>query len=272
MTLKRTKKYIILIIALFFLLITWHVFSAIKDNQGILIKGNISVHLFFTMQSGGGNDGIMVDLIMMLVFSIIGSGIFVYLKNSNIFSGVQQRVGYRQFLKKGIINTFLSGMGLSLITNLYEMLLINWFYFPFVYNFHDTNLSEGMRPGYFTTNDLTEILLFIILAAIGWGIFSVLVFSVGLFVQKNALYISIGPILGLILILLPILGNMNNLVWRTFSFSWFLYTLVAPGQYTFMSQRPPINSLVAFILAGVIYLVVALLIINLWYRRKLREG
>ncbi|MDF7673119.1 hypothetical protein PT281_07575 [Lactobacillus sp. ESL0701] len=271
--LKKTKRIIIMLIITYLILLTWQIFTGIKENQGVLSsKGNISVALFFDLQIGGWNDKIEIDIVRMVLVSTLVAGLFIYLKNSNMFSNIQQRIGYRQFLKKATFNTFLCGMSLSIITNLYEMLLINLFYFPFVYNFHDIGLSEGMRPGYFTTNDLTEIIVFIMPAAIGWGIFAILVFSVGLFVQKNALYIGVGPILGLILILLPVLGNMNNIVWRTFVFSWFLYTLVAPGQSTFMGQRPPVNSLVAFVLASLIYLTVSLLLINFWYRRKRRKG
>ncbi|WEV50624.1 hypothetical protein OZX69_06640 [Lactobacillus sp. ESL0731] len=267
--LKKSKKIILTILSLYLIILTLYIFTVINKYSGLNKQGNISINLFFSIQDSGADDNIIIIIVRMLLFTFLGSGLFIYLKNSSF---VHQRTGYLEFLQKGMINSFLGGAVISILTNLYEMLLINWFYFPFIYKSHDYEMLSGMRPGYFTTNDLTEILLFIILAAIGWGIFSILVFSVGLLVRKNALYIAVGPILGLILILLPILGNMNNIVWRTFSFSWFLYTLVAPGQTTFIGQMPPINSLVAFLLAGVIYLAVALLLITLWCRKKQHEG
>ncbi|WEV44166.1 hypothetical protein OZX56_02755 [Lactobacillus sp. ESL0684] len=270
--LKRTKKIISITIILYFFLITCHTFVSIKDGQGILSAGgNISVSIFFEMQAGGGNGSEIVDLTMMAVLSVIGSGLFIYIKNNNMFDSVQQRLRYKRFLMKSVITTFLAATGLSIFTNLYEMSLINWFYFPFTYKMNDPFLRSH-RPSNFTNNDFVEILLFIILGAVGWGIFAIFIFSIGLFVRKNAFYIIVGPIIGLVLILLPILGNIHSLIWRVFSYSWFVYTLIAPGQYTFISEAPPIKPGLSFIIAAMIYLAAAVLLISIWYKKQRKEA
>ncbi|RMC24159.1 MULTISPECIES: hypothetical protein [unclassified Lactobacillus] len=270
--LKRTKVMYITILILYFLLITVHVFLGIHDASGLLsAKGNISVGLFFALQSGGGGSNILVDISQMSLLTIIGSAFFVYLKNNNIFSNVQQRIGYATFLKQSLKNTFGAAAILSLATNLYEMFLINWFYFPFMYKTNDQVYLHAIRSANILADDLSEILLFIFLSAIGWGIFAILVFSVGLYIRKNAFYPIIGPLLGLILILLPTLGNMNNLIWHTFSYAWFFFSLVAPGQYTFISQAPPIKPIFAFIIATFIYLAIAAVLISVWYKQKIER-
>ncbi|RHW51000.1 hypothetical protein [Lactobacillus bombicola] len=272
MKLKNTKKIIVFILMLYFVLITVHVFLGIHGASGLLsAKGNISVGLFFALQSGGGSSNILVDILQMSLLTIIGSAFFVYLKNNNIFSNVQQRIGYATFLKQGLKDNFGAAATLSIVTNLYEMFLINWFYFPFVYKTNDQVYLHAIRPANILTNDLSEIVLFILLSAIGWGIFAILVFSLGLHIRKNAFYPIIGPLLGLILILLPTLGNMNNVIWRTFSYVWFLFSLVAPGQYTFVSQAPPIKSIFAFIIAAFIYLMIAAVLISVWYKQKVER-
>lgn len=94
MKLKNTKKIIVFILMLYFVLITVHVFLGIHGASGLLsAKGNISVGLFFALQSGGGSSNILVDILQMSLLTIIGSAFFVYLKNNNIFSNVQQRIG-----------------------------------------------------------------------------------------------------------------------------------------------------------------------------------
>ncbi|WEV41004.1 hypothetical protein [Lactobacillus sp. ESL0681] len=266
---KRTKKIIVIAVILYLILITIYAFTTFKDRAGLLKQGNISVHTFFELQSGL-NDNIMVDILEMFLFPLLGSVLFIYLKNNSLVN-LQQRIGYRGFLKRGITTTFLAGAGISLLTNLYEMGLINWFYYPFVYNFADPDLNS-FRPSNLTNNDLTEIILFIIFAAIGWGIFAIFIFSVGLFVRKTALYFAMGPVLGLILILLPILGNIHSLVWRVFSYSWFVYTLIAPGQYTFISEAPPIKPGLSFVIAAIIYLAIAALLIGIWYSKQRKEA
>lgn len=274
--LKRTKIFSAVTMIFYLSLITWGAFAGIEAYQGILPSGSrvsdVSINLFFSLQPKGVNENIIAAVIMMALAPVLGSGLFIYLKNNNMFSAVQQRIDYKSFLKKGVVTTFFGAMSVSLITNLYQIGLINWFYYPFVFKTIPRKLAQGYRPGYFSPNELFDLILYIILAAIGWGVFAVLVFSVGLFVRKNALYLILGPVLGLALVLLAVLGNMNSLIWRTFAFSWFFYTLTAPGQYTFAGQLPPINSLVAFFIAAIIYLVIAASLIKIWYRRKRKQG
>ncbi|WEV44165.1 hypothetical protein OZX56_02750 [Lactobacillus sp. ESL0684] len=265
---KRTKKIIIIAIIFYLLLITAYTFATFKDKAGLLKRGNISVHAFFELQSGL-SDNVVLDVVQMFLFPLLGSVLFIYLKNNSMVN-IQQRIDYRGFLKRGISTTFLAGAGISLLTNIYEMGLINWFYYPFIYDFNDPFLN-GIRPGNFTNNDLTEIILFIIFAALGWGVFAVFIFSVGLFVRKTALYFAMGPVLGLMLILLVTLSNMSSWAWRAFYFSWLPYTLIAPGQYTLIGMAPPIRPGLSFVIAAMIYLAVAALLISIWCKKQ-RKG
>ncbi|BDR60037.1 hypothetical protein [Lactobacillus xylocopicola] len=269
---KRTKKITIIALVLYALLITWHVFAAIKNDvkpQGTGLES--ALYLFLSVQPGGFHESVIVDLTEMALMSSAGAGFYLYLKNNNTFSNVQQRINYFGFFKQGIKHTFLGAVSLSLLTNLYELILINWFYYPFVYKVKSAFLSNSGNT-YFSSNSLVYIISYIALAAIGWGIFALLVFGIGLFVKKNALILTIGPITGLLLIILPILGSKGSKALQVLSISSFFYTLISPGQENSSVQYQPINSILAYMLAVVIYLLIALVLIKLWQKQQVNKG
>lgn len=89
----------------------------------------------------------------------------------------------------------------SVFTNIYRLGLINWFYYPLVFQTQPAQIYRDARPGYFSSNELIDVVFYIIFAAVGWGIFAALVFSVGLFVKKNVLFYVVGPSIAIALIL-----------------------------------------------------------------------
>ena len=191
--LSRTKKFVLIILIIYLLLITWQFVTATKDGAGLIPANgkavDISVMLFFSIQPNGWNENI-ISLVMMLAFvPTFGTGLIIYFKNNNMFGAVQQRVGYHKFLKTGVINSFVVGFLFSLITNIYQLALISVFYYPFFFKTRPLKLYIGARPGYFSTNQLIDLCSYVTLAAVGWGIFAILIFSIGLFIVKNSIKI-----------------------------------------------------------------------------------
>ncbi len=212
--LSRTKKFILIILIIYLLLTTWQIVLAFKDGAGLIpLNGkavDISVMLFFSIQPNGWNENI-INLVMMLAFvPTFGAGLLIYCKNNNMFGAVQQRIGYHDFIKGGIINSFIVGFLFSLMTNLYQLALIRVFYYPFFFKIRPRKLYIGARPGYFSTNQLIDLFSYVILAAVGWGIFAVFIFSIGLFVSKNSIYLILGPCVGLGLTLLSVLMSRKG--------------------------------------------------------------
>ncbi|WP_223896423.1 hypothetical protein [Lactobacillus huangpiensis] len=274
--LSRTKKFILIILIIYLLLTTWQIVLAFKDGAGLIpLNGkavDISVMLFFSIQPNGWNENI-INLVMMLAFvPTFGAGLLIYCKNNNMFGAVQQRIGYHDFIKGGIINSFIVGFLFSLMTNLYQLALIRVFYYPFFFKIRPRKLYIGVRPGYFSTNQLIDLCSYVILAAVGWGIFAVFIFSIGLFVTKNSIYLILGPCVGLGLTLLSVLMSMGNKFLLFVSYSWFPFAVLAPGQFALASRLPPINSYLLFMTVALIYLLFAACLIQLWRKKKRRLG
>ena len=274
--LSRTKKFVLIILIIYLLLITWQFVTAAKDGAGLIPTNgkavDISVMLFFSIQPNGWNENI-INLVMMLAFvPTFGAGLIIYFKNNNMFGAVQQRVGYHKFLKIGVINSFIVGFLFSLITNLYQLALIRIFYYPFFFKIRPRKLYIGARPGYFSTNQLTDLCSYVTLAAVGWGIFAILIFSIGLFVSKNGIYLVLGPCVGLGLTLLSILISMGNKILLFVSYTWFPFAVLAPGQFALGSRLPPINSYLLFMTVALLYLLFAACLIQLWQKKKRRLG
>lgn len=274
--LKKIKRIIIISILLYLLLITWQVFAGINDNLGVLPKNgkvsDASVQLFFSLQPNGWDENVIVEIVMMALLPALGAGLYIYLKNNGMFADVQQRIDYSAFLKKGLTNTFLVATLISVFTNIYRLGLINWFYYPLVFQTQPAQIYRDARPGYFSSNELIDVIFYIIFAAIGWGIFAVLIFSVGLFVKKNALFYIMGPIIAIALILFALLGNLQNPVWYTIANISFPFTILAPGQFALGSRIPILNSYLIFFVTVILYLLVTITLVTTWYKRKRKLG
>ncbi|BAK22247.1 hypothetical protein MPTP_1853 (plasmid) [Melissococcus plutonius ATCC 35311] len=52
----------------------------------------------------------------MILYTIFGSTLFIYIKNNHTFYNIQQRIGYVKFLKISAFITFLSTFILSIFT------------------------------------------------------------------------------------------------------------------------------------------------------------
>ena len=271
--LKRTQKFVLIFLIIYFLLITWQFFIAAKSEAGLIpLKGkavDISVMLFFSIQPNGWNENIINLVILLALVPIFGAGLLIYFKNNNMFSAVQQRVGYHGFIKAGIINSFIIGVVFSLLTNFYQLALINLFYYPFFFKTRPIELYIGARPGYFSTNQLIDLCSYVTLAAIGWGIFAILIFSIGLFVSKNSIYLVLGPCVGMGLTLLSIIiSRLGNEFLLFLSYLWFPFAVLAPGQFALGSRLPPINSYLLFVLVALLYLLFAAYLIKLWQQKR----
>ncbi|MDF7638928.1 hypothetical protein PT285_05885 [Lactobacillus sp. ESL0791] len=272
--LKRTNKIIIFLIIAYLLLEAGVVMAAIKDVSYTAPDGHKCIYLFFIVQIFGFREPMDMRLVKMILATIIGAGIFIYLKNNNSFINVQQRIGYRRFLKKGILTTFLSAASLSGLTCLYDFILISCLYHPFEFRVNDTGYLSNLLEWYFSPSDLQTILMFVLMSSLGWGVFALLVFSIGLFIRKTALYLPIGFIIGLVLLFVPlVLVGLapSNLLARQLTFTTFLPSLLAPGIHN-LNMLPPLNPALAFIFAVVIYTTAAAILITIWYKRKLRKG
>lgn len=93
------------------------------------------------------------------------------------------------------------------------------------------------------------MITFTLFSAIGWGVFAVFIFSLGIFIQKTSIHFILGAIIGTNLIVLPTIFVFNLGIKSIPFFSlWFLPKLIAPGQLDFnLANGHNINDYILFL-------------------------
>ncbi|MGQ5708486.1 hypothetical protein [Lactobacillus sp. PSON] len=263
---KRTKKIIVIGILFYLIVVTYCIFAAIKDVQGVGLSNTSAITMFFNIQFSEVESSLTKDVINLLIISGLSSFYIIFMKNNNQFNNIIQRIGYKKFFLKSIVNVFCTASLLTVFVYLYELIVINWFYFPL--NFSG-KIMFGEFAATFSNNFGVQTIWYILSSSIGWGIFAVLIFAIGLFIKKNAIYLILSAVVGLALIMFVFLLPIN-------SFTIFLvnilsiFNLIAPGQISFNSQYPPLGLPLTWIIIAIIYASVSFLLIRLWYKKQLR--
>ncbi|MDE3316708.1 hypothetical protein [Lacticaseibacillus zeae] len=268
MYLTNGKKIVGFMLIAYFAVVTWVAVQVVTSNLGVGIHGDTPLTDFLYMQFGGSQSSVLFDSLTMMLLTGAGAFLFIYIKNNRAFYMVQQRIGYTAFLKRAVIASFLSAFGLSIITKLYELTVII--------------IAAGRLPsnvvlpkiarfgnGPFDDNTLLSFAIFVLLSSIGWGIYAIFIFAIGLFVRKNSIYIVLGAVLGIGLITgIALLGNLNLIVSHVL-YVIFLPTLIAPGQIRlniFQNHQP--NVYISFLLAALAYAGMSWLVMQLWLKRR----
>ncbi|MCT7875191.1 MAG: hypothetical protein N4Q11_02690 [Lactobacillus iners] len=266
---KRTNKIIVLALLAYLILITYTILSAIKAEMrpGITIDAESFIYMFELVQPFGVYDGFLLTG-TLLILPIIGSFVPIFVKNNNELNNVVQRIGYGNFLKKSVCQTFIVGLGFSFISQIYEIILINWNYAPIAFSNDSFYLAQRFNT--FSNNSFIQLLTYIVTSSIGWGIFSVFIFACGLYIKKNPLFIVSGAVLGLILLLLPTLYGMMNYFLYAVANVTEISTLIAPGMIDFASQKAPGGIMIIWIISAILYALIAWILIMTWQKKQLR--
>ena len=263
---KRTKKIIVIGMLFYLIVVTYCIFAAIKDEQGVRLSNTSAITMFYYIQFSGVDSSLTKDVLNLLIISGLSSFYIIFMKNNNQFNNIIQRVGYKKFFLKSIVNVFCTVSLLTVFVYLYELIVINWFYFPL--NFSGTILP-GEFAATFSSNFGVQTIWYILSSSIGWGIFAVLIFSIGLFIKKNAIYLILSAIVGLALIMFIFLLPINSFTIFLANITIIL-NLIAPGQVSIHSQFPPLGLPLTWVIIAIIYASVSFLLIKLWYKKQLR--
>jgi hypothetical protein len=264
---KREKFLLLCGLILYFVLVTWSTLRGCSAYSGVRKSGSVAVVVFYDLQFGGALQSIVVASAMLLTYSVIGSIFYIYVKNNRSFYNVHQRIGYRRFLQNGTLSAFFYAAVLAIVTSVYEMVLISVTFYKFNFYTKDTAfIAEGSK--HFSQNTLIDLTTFVVLSAIGWGVYSVFIFSIGLFIKKTSIFVVLGVIVGTGLILLSGMANLGlGGKLASFFYVWFLPVLISPGKMSFGAYLPPVNILLAFWIAVLVYLAISWLIMRLWLKQ-----
>lgn len=269
---KRLRSIILLFVLIYLAIMSVEIVITLDEERDIIKNGATVLSSFWDIQFGGPGGGLFSEIMSLIIITFVGSFSFIYLKNNHAFYNVQQRIDYRGYLSLALRRTMIAAAVLSILVKIYQLLLI-----LLITRTLPSNIPfpEEMMFGLtaFNDNTLMSVAVFTVLSAIGWAVYAAFIFSIGLFVKKNAVYVVLGAVVGLMLIALPSLINIPSELVSTLFYVFLMANMISPGQAIFNSfnGNPP-NVYLAFVLASLFYAGIAYLLIRLWVRRQRMEG
>lgn len=269
---KRSRLLLIVMLGINFIIAAIQTVIAIYDNNGIQSAGgDVSLNVFYNQQIlQDGNMALMV--LMLILLALLGSIMFILIKNNNELNFAVLCIGYKEFLKKGLLATF-GWAALANLTNQIIMLFILYFGFAPI----DFSVPLNMDIGHqwllpVLRSNLAELIAYLLTSSIGMGIFASLVFSIGLFINKTGIYIA-APIILILLdyLLVYVIFPVNKLV-MIIDHVLFLSDLFTPGLTNFYGKYNPLGSLLSWAVSSIFWCVIIYLLSRLWVKRQLKEG
>lgn len=234
--------FVILVVLLFF-----------KDEPKELAKlTETGIAYFYDIQSPFGS-----------IFLVVGSTLLIPLLYSETINRVDKN-NFDQFIivrkgsKKGYyLNVYLVNF---LVTIIYYFILqmvilavINFFVAPIHLLPHSDYLKSA--GACFSQNGFTNLLVYLILSVIGYGVFSSLVLSVGLLIKNTYVFYGLGIIIYLILIIIPaVVGSQINLLLIP-SYILMAPSLLTPTLQQIGGDSLPINPIINYLLSICVYSV-----------------
>lgn len=270
---KRTRSIFLLFVLIYLAIVSAEMGSFIYDERDLFKDGTTALYNFWNFQFIGGSDnGLFSDISSLVVIPLVGSFVFIYLKNNHAFYNVQQRIGYRGYLRLALRRTMIGAAVFSVLIKIYQLLFVILLTRTMPSN---DRVPEEMMFGQtaFNDNTLMSVAIYTVLSAVGWAIFAAFIFSIGLFIKKNSVYFVLGPVIGLSLLLVPIMVTPKDKLIDTVIYLFYFSNLMSPGQIIFnvFNGNPP-NVYLAFVLACLFYGGIASILIRVWTKRQRMEG
>lgn len=266
---KKTQRMISVVVFIYLIILTCIVLTTINQEirSGQRLSSDSALYMFFYIQPFGLRDSFFMNFVSITVIPILSSYYFVFIKNNNEIYNFIQRIGYKRFIKMMLIRIFLFSSSLSIIVNILELILINWFYAPLSFNKLSLFLLES-KINHFSTNSFVELLTYISLSAMGWGIYTIFILSIGLIVKKNSLYMPLGIVVGLGSILLTVaIGSQGKWITQFLNII-AIPNLISPGQLIIAGTKPPLGILLTFFLSAMLYSFFTYILIEKWCKNR----
>ncbi len=270
--LTKTKKIFFIATVIYLLVIIGQVAYAIYDNLPVLKSNNYAFdYLYDMVQYGGANETVIGEVASYLLVPMIGAGLAIYMKNSHELYSIVSRIGWSQFFKKSIKYTFWGATILYWLGCLIEMVIINIFYHHFVYQpFAQDILIRG--DGYFSLNNLANLVIKTILNGFGWGIFAIFIFNLALFVKKTSLCFFLGPVIGyLITIQESLSGDIGGTV-RVLSNIWDITNIMNPIENAMVQDPSPAIYYLNYATTAIFYITLTAVLLRIWYMKNVERG
>ncbi|CAH1853592.1 hypothetical protein [Convivina intestini] len=262
-----TKKLSIVTFMIINGLLAFMMIVTLMECQDANLTGNNPIttsNTFYLLQLGQTSP--VYSIVMLCVLTICGSFLFVYMKNNAMFYSLISRIGYRRFLKKGLIASFCTGAGLALVMFFYHLITLTLFIRPLSVTPIQSYIADTIA--FFDDGNLWSTVQFCTLSALGWGVYAIFVFSINLWIKKTPLAIGAGSLVGVVLFMVPaLMAQVLNGFLAGLFYTFQLSTLLVPGTVTY--RVIPLDHTVSYFPYSVaIYLGLAMLSMYLWKKQK----
>lgn len=202
---KSKKK--LLLFSIYFIVVIVGIFisykgayGSIPNNEMILMKSKDSemgLDFFYYLQDSGLTL-ILYVLTTLIVPNIISADFLLY--NHNKFNQFMiTRMSSSLYYKKERQFNFIATFILILITHLLTILIIHLFFFKISFSINPIYMNATRQTNLLSGSLLLNLIIYIILSSIGYGLFSHFLFSLQYFVKNVYLYRALGLLVSLIL-------------------------------------------------------------------------
>lgn len=270
--LTRTRKIYVGAVVIYLLIIAGQVGYAIHDNLPTLkINPYGFDYMFDAVQPYGVEETMVGEIAAYLLISIVGAALSIYIKNNHELYSVVSRIGWKKFFTKSIGLTFLGAVILYWLGCLVEVPIISMFYHGFVYMPHnEIILIRG--DGYFSLNNLANLLTKVVLFGIGWGIYAVFIFSVALFVKKNSMCLFLGPVVGFMITLTENISSDIGGTLFIVSNIWDTTNIMNPIENAMVQDPSPAIYYLNYATTAVFYITLTAVLLRIWYMKNVEKG
>lgn len=126
--------------------------------------------------------------------------------------------------------------------------------------------------GYFSLNNVVNLLIKTTLNGFGWGIFALFIFSLALFVKKNSLCFFLGPIVGYLITILGYLaGDIGGTV-CVISNIWDIVNIMNPIENTRVENPLPAIYYLNYATTAIFYITLTAVLLRIWYMKNVERG
>ena len=202
---KSKKK--LLLFSIYFIAIIIGIFisykgayGSIPNNEMILMKSKdpeMGLDFFYYLQDSGLTL-ILYVLTTLIVPNIISADFLLYNHNKFIHFLIT-RMSSSIYHKKERQFNFVSTFILILITHLLTILIIHLFFFKISFSINPIYMNATRQTNLLSSSLLLNLIIYMLLSAIGYALFSHFLFSLQYFIKNVYLYRTLGLLVSLIL-------------------------------------------------------------------------
>ena len=239
-------------------------YTATEIKELLVISPDVGYKLYYYIQ----HSGLYVLLYIFLIFIIpnLYTINFISQKNNNFTNYQITRLGYKYNMEIETFFIFLSTFIYVVLLNIFICVIIHVFYFQFQNSFYNDAVYDMTRM--ICSNQLLNIIIYILLSSIGYGLFASLIYNMQVFVKNTYVFRGLGLILGILLYTLPaiVASSISIYFFRLFIGSLYLPYILNPG----IVYMPAIgsNPLLLFLLGIIMYSVLCLFLMKLRFIKE----